>query len=78
MKKEVARDILASLLTPKIMDAIYAYADDRIETLRVQLETAKDEVDVRQLQGAIQEARRLKTIRDTAIAVMEQGMKRNG
>lgn len=78
MKKEVASAIVHSLLTPKIIDAIHAYADDRIEDLRLQLETTKDADEMRQLQGAIRELRRLKNIRNAAIAVQEQGMKRNG
>lgn len=71
MTPEVAGIIVKDLNHPKIIDALIAYMDDRIEMLRNQLEKEINDRRVHELQGALQEIRRLKSLRENALAVVD-------
>lgn len=49
------------------LSLLQQYAEARADSLRSQLETAKDIERVRELQGAILELRRFKTLREEVI-----------
>jgi hypothetical protein len=49
------------------MSEVYSYANARIEILRDQLETSKDPQRITEIQGALAELRRIKTLRDEVI-----------
>jgi hypothetical protein len=51
----------------KVMSEVYSYANARIEILRDQLETSKDPQRITEIQGALAELRRIKTLRDEVI-----------
>jgi hypothetical protein len=69
MDKKVARTVVQTLNHPKIIDALNGYIDFRINKIREQLETVKEPSRVYELQGAIQELRKFKRIREDALAV---------
>jgi len=49
------------------MERLTAYVDDRIETMRDQLEKLADVDQIKTMQGAIRELRRFYTLRDEVI-----------
>lgn len=67
MKKELARDLVHIL--PQSFDVINEFIKYRIDVLHIQMETAEDK-RVIELQGAIEELRRLLKLRDNAVAVL--------
>lgn len=71
MEIEVAREVVMHLNHPKIMDAITIYAESRLKKLREQLETTKDDRRVHELQGSIEEIKRLFSLREHALAVVD-------
>lgn len=75
MDVKVAHSVNANLNHPSITIALQEYADYRINKLRDQLEVSKDSTKISELQGAIEELRKLYKIRDTALAVLENDRK---
>ena len=69
MDKKTARTVVQTLNHPKIIDALNGYIDFRINKIREQLETVKEPDRLYELQGAIQELRKFKRIREDALAV---------
>jgi len=78
MKAEIAKEIFHNLNSPKIIDTIKSYALARIEILRVEFEACKDADRIRQIQGSMQELRKLMSIREDALNVYNREMNRNG
>ncbi len=74
MKLEVAQLINREIHT-YALEALEAYAQDRIERLQHQLEMCKSE-ELSRLQGAISELRLLARMKADALAVLDQA--RNG
>lgn len=72
MDQKLAKTLLISLNEPKIIDAIIEYTDYRIQKLREQLETVKDDRRIHELQGCIEEVKRLYRLRDDFLAVYNQ------
>ncbi len=64
MKKEQANQLYLLVNEKSNMDALKFYADLRIEALKEVLTKAETIEDVRRTQGAIDELKRLKVIRD--------------
>ena len=64
MSKDVYRSLLPLVNEHEQMKRLQSYVDHRIEGLRDQLETLADADQVKAYQGAIQELRRFKTLRD--------------
>ena len=71
MDRVLAEKINSTLNTPKIMDVLVEYINDRIEVNRKALETSKDADDRLRYQGHISELRKIMKIREDAIAVLE-------
>jgi len=67
MDKQTYRDLLVLVNDKTVMDRIDQYAAARITLLRDQLETTKDNRRIPELQGAIYELRRWRTLRDEVI-----------
>lgn len=76
MTPKVAQDIVQNLNHPKILGALTDYIDDKINTLREELDSTKDDRRIHELQGAIGVLKQVKLIRDHALAVVE--IHRNG
>ena len=68
MKKEQFRELLPLVNDHAHYERLKAYALNRIEDLRVFLETQKDPQKIYELQGSISELRRIATLRDEALA----------
>lgn len=75
MNEKIASDIIYKLSKPEIIDVLTRYADDRIEKLNELLHKSYDIGQVRALQGQIQELKDLKTIRETASAILKGARK---
>jgi hypothetical protein len=69
--KETARKILPLVDSKKNSDLLELYMNHRIEELHKLLEQHEDMYNITKAQGAIQEVRRLKTLRDEVIARAE-------
>ena len=67
MDKQPYRDLLPLVNDKAIMELLEVYAKARIELRRDQLETSKDLQRISEIQGALAELRRIKTIRDEVI-----------
>jgi len=64
MNKELARDLSYVVNVKVNYDSLLAYMDFRIEELKNRLVSASNMEEVKSLQGAIEEIKRLKTLRD--------------
>jgi hypothetical protein len=71
MDRLLAEKINLTLNTPKIVDVLVEYVNDRIEINRRALEISKDADDRLRYQGRIAELRKIAKIREDAIAVLE-------
>ena len=71
MIKETARKILPLVDSKKNSDLLEMYMQHRIDELHKLLEQHEDMYNITKAQGAIQEVRRLKTLRDEVIARAE-------
>ena len=71
MIKETARKILPLVDSKKNSDLLEMYMQHRIGELHKLLEQHEDMYNITKAQGAIQEVRRLKTLRDEVIARAE-------
>ena len=67
MDKQPYRDLLPLVNDKAIMELLEVYAKARIELRRDQLETSKDLQRISEIQGALAELRRIKTLRDEVI-----------
>jgi acetolactate synthase regulatory subunit len=67
MDKMQYRQMLPLVNEKDQMERLTAYVDDRIETMRDQLEKLADVDQVKTMQGAIRELRRFYTLRDEVI-----------
>jgi hypothetical protein len=67
MDKELAKKVLPLVNDMDLYPVLLAYADSRIETMRTYLETTKEHDKILEIQGAIAELRRFKTLREQAI-----------
>jgi len=67
MDKELAKKVLPLVNDTDLYPVLLAYADSRIETMRTYLETTKEHDKILEIQGAIAELRRFKTLREQAI-----------
>ena len=72
MLKETARKILPLVDSKKNSDLLEMYMQHRIDELHKLLEQHEDMYNITKAQGAIQEVRRLKTLRDEVIARAEK------
>lgn len=64
MKKKDAEKLLSLVNSKPSVDALVFYMELRIEYLKEQLVSAVSIEDVRRIQGAIEEIKRLNTLRD--------------
>ena len=71
MIKEVAKQLLPIVNVKKNTDALEVYMQHRIDELHKLLEQHEDMYNITKAQGAIQEVRRLKTLRDEVLARAE-------
>jgi hypothetical protein len=69
--KEVAKQLLPIVNVKKNTDALEVYMQHRIDELHKLLEQHEDMYNITKAQGAIQEVRRLKTLRDEVLARAE-------
>ena len=67
MKKEVAKKLLKLVNVKSNTDLLEFYAKDRVQILYRQMEHLASIDEIRQIQGAIREIKRLTTIRDEVI-----------
>lgn len=67
MEKELAKAILPLVNDQNLYPVLMGYIDNRIEVMRNYLETQKDHEKVLEIQGAIAELRRFKTLREQAL-----------
>mgnify|MGYP001190973630 CR=1 FL=1 len=67
MDKQFYRTLLLLVNDKATMDSVHTYAEARISMLRDQLETSKDLRRIPEIQGALAELRRIKTLRDEVI-----------
>ena len=67
LDKQQYRDLLPLVNDKAIMELLEVYAKARIELRRDQLETSKDLQRISEIQGALAELRRIKTLRDEVI-----------
>ena len=72
MIKEVAKQLLPIVNVKKNTDALEVYMQHRIDELHKLLEQHEDMYNITKAQGAIQEVRRLKTLRDEVLARTEK------
>lgn len=72
MIKEVAKQLLPIVNVKKNTDALEVYMNHRIDELHKLLEQHEDIYNINKAQGAIQEVRRLKTLRDEVLARTEK------
>jgi|TARA_R110000803_G_scaffold148179_1_gene213607 hypothetical protein len=72
MIHDVAKKLLPLVNVKKNTDALEIYMDYRIDELRKLLEQHEDIYNITKAQGAIQEIRRLKSLRDEVIARAEK------
>jgi len=71
MEKETAIAILPLVNDLQNMEYLNFYIDKRITLLQKNLEAEPDEKVIRQLQGRIQELRRLKTLKDDVQRILK-------
>ena len=64
MKKEVAKKLLKLVNVKSNTDLLEFYAKERVQILYRQMEQLASVDEIRQIQGAIREIKRLTTIRD--------------
>ena len=64
MDKQFCKSMLLLVNTPTYMDLLHEYVSVRIAGIHQQLENTKDPHRVLEIQGAIAELRRFKTLRD--------------
>jgi hypothetical protein len=67
MSREFFRSLLLLVNDKDSLSLVQRYAESRTDSLRTQLETAKDIDRVKELQGAISELRRFRTLREEVI-----------
>jgi len=67
MDKQLYRTLLLLVNNKGTTDSVHAYAEARSLTLRDQLETSKSQQRISEIQGALAELRRIKTLRDEVI-----------
>jgi len=67
MDKQFCKSMLLLVNTPTYMDLLHEYVSVRIAGFHQQLENTKDPHRVLEIQGAIAELRRFKTLRDEMI-----------
>lgn len=67
MDKQFCKSMLLLVNTPAYMDLLHEYVSVRIAGFHQQLENTKDPHRVLEIQGAIAELRRFKTLRDEMI-----------
>ena len=67
MDKQLYRTLLLLVNNKGTMDSVHAYAAARISTLRDQLETSKSQQRISEIQCALAELRKIKTLRDEVI-----------
>jgi len=67
MDKQFCKSMLLLVNTPTYMDLLHKYVSVRIASFHQQLENTKDPHRVLEIQGAIAELRRFKTLRDEMI-----------
>jgi len=67
MKKEVAKKLLKLVNVKSNTDLLEFYARERVQILYRQMEQLASVDEIRQIQGAIREIKRLTTIRDEVI-----------
>ena len=67
MKKEVAQKLLKLVNVKSNTDLLEFYAKARVQILYRQMEQLASVDEIRQIQGAIREIKRLTTIRDEVI-----------
>ena len=72
MIKELAKQMLPLVNTKKNTDILELYMNYRVDELHKLLEQHEDMYNINKAQGAIQEIRRLKTLRDEVIARAEK------
>ena len=72
MIKEVAKQLLPLVNVKKNTDILEAYMEYRVSELHKLLEQHEDIYKINKAQGAIQEIRRLKTLRDEVISKAEK------
>ena len=72
MITEVAKKLLPLVSVKKNADILEAYMEYRVAELHKLLEQHEDTYNINKAQGAIQEIRRLKTLRDEVIAKAEK------
>lgn len=67
MKKEVAKKLLKLVNVKSNTDLLEFYAKERVQILYKQMEQLANIDEIRQMQGAIKEIKRLITLRDEVI-----------
>lgn len=67
MDKKFYRSLLVLVNNKDVMDLINTYVEARIFVLRDQLETTKSHERILEIQGAIAELRRFKTLREEVL-----------
>jgi len=72
MIKELAKQMLPLVNTKKNTDILELYMNYRVDELHKLLEQHEDMYNINKAQGAIQEIRRLKTLRDEVLAKAEK------
>jgi hypothetical protein len=70
--REIAKKLVPLLDSKKNSDLLELYMNHRIEELHKLLEQHEDMYNITKAQGAIQEVRRLKTLRDEVLARAEK------
>ena len=68
MIREIAKKLVPLVDSKKNSDLLELYMNHRIEELHKLLEQHEDMYNITKAQGAIQEVRRLKTLRDEVLA----------
>ena len=72
MIKEIAKKLVPLVDSKKSSDLLEVYMSHRVEELHKLLEQHEDMYNITKAQGAIQEIRRLKTLRDEVLARAEK------
>jgi hypothetical protein len=70
--REIAKKLVPLVDSKKNSDLLELYMNHRIEELHKSLEQHEDMYNITKAQGAIQEVRRLKTLRDEVLARAEK------
>tara|TARA_R100001015_G_C4585012_1_gene141022 strand:- start:396 stop:614 length:219 start_codon:yes stop_codon:yes gene_type:complete len=70
--KEIAKKLVPLVDSKKSSDLLEVYMNHRVEELHKLLEQHEDIHNIAKAQGAIQEIRRLKTLRDEVLARAEK------